>query len=79
MTKDEKKRERKLRKRITRKLLKDVPGKWLSNASQEDAIKIRKTFSQVLQGAPRASKGWSSADLVKDGIVGLYSEEKKDA
>ena len=74
MSKDEKKRERKLRRQTTRKILKDAPGVWVSNASKEDAAKIIEAFPQILQGAPRASKGWSTAALIEDGIVGLYKE-----
>ena len=78
MTKNEK-RERKLRKQTTRKFRRDMPGKWLSNASEKDAVKITKTFPQVLQGAPQASGPWSTADLIKDGIVGLYSKVENHA
>lgn len=75
MTKDEK-RERKAREKTTKKFRKDIPGIWVSNVSKEDAIKIRKAFPQILQGAPQASKGWSTVDLIKEGIVGLYKEVK---
>jgi len=53
-------------------------GKWLSNVSEEDAVKVRRTFSQVVQSTPRATEGWSTADLIKDGIVGLYEEKVKN-
>ena len=70
MTKTEKKLERRVEARKFQ-----VKGKWLSNASKADASKIIKTFPQVFEGAPRAHARWSFADLVADGIVGLYSQE----
>ena len=76
MTKDKKKRERKLRKQTTRKILKDIPGVWVSNANKKDAAKIIKAFPQILQGAPQPSKGWSTLALIEDDIVGLYKEVK---
>lgn len=71
MTKAEKKQEE--RRVEARKF--QVKGKWLSNASMEDASKIKRTFPQVFEGAPRAHARWSIEDLVEDGIVGLYSQE----
>ncbi len=73
MTKTEKKLARKERKVEARRF--QVKGKWLSNVSQDDAFKIRKTFPQVFQGVPRAHARWSVEDLVADGIVGLYAQE----
>ena len=73
MTKAEKKSARKVRRVEARKF--QVKGKWLSNASKEDAAKIKRTFPQVFEGAPRAHARWSVEDLVADGIVGLYSQE----
>ncbi len=75
MTKAEKKLERKARKVEARKFLPPKKGKWLSNASMKDASKIKRTFPQVFEGAPRAHARWSVEDLVNDGIVGLYSQE----
>ncbi len=75
MTKTEKKLARKERKVEARRFQAPKKGKWLSNVSQDDAFKIRKTFPQVFQGAPRAHARWSVEDLVADGIVGLYAQE----
>lgn len=70
MTKAEKKQKRKVEARKFQ-----VKGKWLSNASIQDASKIKRTFPQVFEGAPRAHAHWSVEDLVADDIVGLYSQE----
>ena len=75
MTKAEKKQARKERRVEARKFQAPKKGKWLSNASMKDASKIKRTFPQVFEGAPRAHARWSVEDLVKDGIVGLYSQE----
>lgn len=74
MTKTEKKQLRKERKVEARKFSAPKKGKWLSNASMQDAAKIKRTFPQVFEGAPRAHGPWSVEDLAKDGIVGLYSQ-----
>lgn len=75
MTKAEKKLARKERKIEARRFQAPKKGKWLSNATMEDASKIKRTFPQVFEGAPRAHARWSVEDLVADGIVGLYSQE----
>ncbi len=75
MTKTEKKLERKARRVEARKYKAPTKGKWLSNASMKDALKIKRTFPQVFEGAPRGHARWSVEDLVADGIVGLYSQE----
>lgn len=72
MTKAEKKAARKIE---ARKFQAPKKGKWLSNATMKDASKIKRTFPQVFEGAPRAHGPWSVENLVKDGIVGLYSQE----
>ena len=73
MTKAEKKKLRKERKVEARKFQAPKKGVWLSNASMADASKIKRTFPQVFEGAPRAHACWSVEDLAKDDIVGLYS------
>jgi len=74
MTKTEKKAARKERKIEARKFQAPKKGQWLSNASMQDASKIKRTFPQVFEGTPRAHASWSVEDLVKEGIVGLYSQ-----
>ena len=50
--------------------------KWLSNVSKQDAKKIKRTFTQVVEGPPRQIGLDSVEELSKVGIVGLYSPEK---
>lgn len=69
MTKEEKKK---------RKAAKYPTGaKWLSNVSEEDAKKIRKTFSQVIEGPPRRTDCESVEELSKTGLIGLYNPKEK--
>jgi len=75
VTKTEKKLARKECRVEAGKYRPPKKGKWLSNASMKDASKIKRTFPQVFEGAPRAHARWSVEDLVADGIVGLYSQE----
>jgi len=75
MNEKEIKRERRARNKVTSSILKRI-GKWLSNVSKQDAKKIKRTFTQVVEGPPRQTGLDSVEELSKVGIVGLYSPEK---
>jgi len=77
-SKAKKKKERKERKKITAKLLAYPGGRWLSNIDMQDAKKIKRTFSQVVEGPPRRTERESVEELSRTGIVGLYQKEKSD-
>ena len=77
---DPKKEKKELRK-ARRARMQDVKrkkGKWLSNATKEDVVKIKRAFPKVIEGMPKAAGGRSAEDLYKDGIVGLYLGEKDE-
>jgi hypothetical protein len=50
---------------------------WLSNASLEDAEKVRRAFNGVTISLPQPAGGLDTKALCKKGICGLYASAER--